>query len=53
MAVTEMTKLTLGPIAYHWSAETRRDFYARIADEAMPIYTAFRRDAIDVPYAAS
>jgi len=34
MAVTEMTKLTLGPIAYHWSAEKRRDFYARIADEA-------------------
>ncbi|MFP4405411.1 U32 family peptidase [Rhodosalinus sp.] len=29
-----MTKLTLGPIAYHWPAETRRDFYARIADEA-------------------
>ncbi|WP_244614949.1 ubiquinone anaerobic biosynthesis protein UbiV [Pukyongiella litopenaei] len=29
-----MTKLTLGPIAYHWSAEARRDFYARIADEA-------------------
>ncbi|MDF1872829.1 U32 family peptidase [Vannielia sp.] len=29
-----MTKLTLGPIAYHWSAEERRDFYARIADEA-------------------
>lgn len=27
-------KLTLGPIAYHWSAEERRDFYARIADEA-------------------
>lgn len=34
MAVNEMTKLTLGPIAYHWSAEMRRDFYARIADEA-------------------
>lgn len=36
MAVTTMTgtNLTLGPIAYHWSAETRRDFYARIADEA-------------------
>lgn len=34
MAVTNMTKLTLGPIAYHWSAEKRRDFYARIADEA-------------------
>ena len=29
-----MTKLTLGPIAYHWSAEARSDFYARIADEA-------------------
>ncbi|SHE94111.1 Collagenase-like protease, PrtC family [Ruegeria intermedia] len=29
-----MTKLTLGPIAYHWPAEDRRDFYARIADEA-------------------
>lgn len=27
-------KLTLGPIAYHWSAAMRRDFYARIADEA-------------------
>ncbi|WP_254429776.1 ubiquinone anaerobic biosynthesis protein UbiV [Ruegeria atlantica] len=29
-----MAKLTLGPIAYHWSAERRRDFYACIADEA-------------------
>ena len=29
-----MTRLTLGPIAYHWSADMRRDFYARIADEA-------------------
>lgn len=29
-----MTKLTLGPIAYHWSADQRRDFYARVADEA-------------------
>jgi collagenase-like PrtC family protease len=35
MAVKHMkTKLTLGPIVYHWSAEKRRDFYARIADEA-------------------
>jgi len=33
MAVNDMTKLTLGPIAYHWSADDRRDFYARIADE--------------------
>ena len=29
-----MTILTLGPIAYHWPVESRRDFYARIADEA-------------------
>ncbi|MGX9353110.1 ubiquinone anaerobic biosynthesis protein UbiV [Shimia sp. W99] len=29
-----MTKLTLGPIAYHWPADRQRDFYARIADEA-------------------
>ena len=34
MAVNTMTKLTLGPIAYHWPADARRDFYARIADEA-------------------
>lgn len=34
MAVNEMAKLTLGPVAYHWSAEERRDFYFRIADEA-------------------
>ncbi|WP_313136104.1 ubiquinone anaerobic biosynthesis protein UbiV [Paracoccus jeotgali] len=27
-------KLTLGPIAYHWTPEARTDFYARIADEA-------------------
>jgi O2-independent ubiquinone biosynthesis protein UbiV len=34
MAVKPMTtKLTLGPIVYHWSADKRRDFYARIADE--------------------
>lgn len=26
--------LVLGPLAYHWSAGERRDFYARIADEA-------------------
>lgn len=34
MAVNDVTKLTLGPIAYHWPAEKRRNFYARIADEA-------------------
>lgn len=26
--------LTLGPLLFHWSAEARRDFYLRIADEA-------------------
>ena len=35
MAMKRMkTKLTLGPIVYHWPADRRRDFYARIADEA-------------------
>lgn len=29
-----MTGLTLGPLLYHWPAQRRRDFYARIADEA-------------------
>lgn len=26
--------LTLGPILFHWDADRKRDFYARIADEA-------------------
>ena len=33
-----MTKLTLGPILFHWPAQQKLDFYARIADEA-PIDT--------------
>jgi collagenase-like PrtC family protease len=32
--------LTLGPLLFHWSAQRRRDFYLRIADEA----------AVDVVY---
>lgn len=28
------TKLTLGPVFFHWSAEKLADFYRRIADEA-------------------
>ena len=28
------SRLTLGPLFFHWSAEKRRDFYFRIADEA-------------------
>ncbi len=30
----EKSRLTLGPLLYHWPAEKRRDFYFRIADEA-------------------
>lgn len=38
-------ELTLGPIAYHWSAEKKRDFYARIADEA-PVDTVYLGEVI-------
>jgi collagenase-like PrtC family protease len=34
MTDTPKGKLTLGPLLFHWAPETRRDFYARIADEA-------------------
>ncbi|MFO1255651.1 MAG: U32 family peptidase [Sphingomonadaceae bacterium] len=27
-------KLTLGPIQFHWDADVKRDFYARVADES-------------------
>ncbi len=37
--------LTIGPIAYHWSAERKRDFYARIADEA-PLDTVYLGEVI-------
>lgn len=29
-----MSSLTLGPLLFHWPAPRRRDFYARVADEA-------------------
>ncbi len=29
-----LPRLTLGPLLFHWPAERKRDFYARIADEA-------------------
>ncbi|WP_044559346.1 U32 family peptidase [Azospirillum sp. B4] len=32
--VRSHAKLTLGPLNFHWPAAVRRDFYARIADEA-------------------
>jgi len=31
---TPSSRLTLGPLFYHWSPEKRRDFYYRMADEA-------------------
>ncbi|MFQ5636255.1 MAG: U32 family peptidase, partial [Gammaproteobacteria bacterium] len=37
--------LTLGPILFHWPAETKRDFYARIADEA-PVDTVYLGEVI-------
>lgn len=40
-----MTRLTLGPILFHWSAERKLDFYARIADEA-PIDTVYLGEVI-------
>jgi len=33
-ATAARAAIVLAPIAYHWSAARRRDFYARIADEA-------------------
>ena len=32
--MTARGKLTLGPLLFHWTAQKRRDFYFRIADEA-------------------
>ena len=40
-----MNNLTLGPIIYHWKPEERRDFYARIADEA-PVGTVYLGEVI-------
>ncbi len=39
------SRLTLGPILFHWSADQKRDFYARIADEA-PIDTVYMGEVI-------
>ncbi len=40
-----MTRLTLGPILFHWTAQQKIDFYARIADEA-PIDTVYLGEVI-------
>jgi collagenase-like PrtC family protease len=47
MAMTRRAaaRLTLGPILYHWPAETKRDFYFRIADEA-PLDVVYLGEAV-------
>ncbi len=40
-----MSKLTLGPVQFHWSAAQRRDFYARMADES-PISCAYLGEVV-------
>lgn len=39
------TRLTLGPILFHWPEERKLDFYARIADEA-PIDTVYLGEVV-------
>lgn len=41
----QTAKLTLGPIMFHWDADRKRDFYARIADEA-PIDTVYLGEVV-------
>lgn len=40
-----MSKLTLGPVQFHWSAAQRLDFYARMADES-PISCAYLGEVV-------
>lgn len=39
------TELTIGPILFHWSADRKRDFYFRVADEA-PVDTVYIGEVI-------
>lgn len=41
----QTAKLTLGPIPFHWEADRKRDFYARIADEA-PVDTVYLGEVV-------
>lgn len=45
MALIMTVRLTLGPILFHWPAEQKLDFYARIADEA-PIDTVYLGEVV-------
>jgi collagenase-like PrtC family protease len=40
-----MAELTIGPILFHWTGDRKRDFYARIADEA-PVSTVYLGEVI-------
>lgn len=42
---TTLGYLTLGPILFHWPAETKRDFYFKIADES-PINTVYLGEVV-------
>lgn len=50
------TRLTLGPVLFHWKPEKTRDFYYRIADEAdidcvyVGEVICSKRDALFAPY---
>jgi collagenase-like PrtC family protease len=39
------SRLTLGPLFFHWPADKRRDFYLRIADEA-PVDTVYLGEVV-------
>lgn len=39
------SRLTMGPILFHWPAEEKRDFYFRIADEA-PVDTVYLGEVV-------
>lgn len=40
-----LPRLTIGPLLFHWPVEQKRDFYARIADEA-PVDTVYIGEVI-------
>jgi collagenase-like PrtC family protease len=43
--MSEAAKLTLGPVLFNWPAETWRDFYFRIADEA-PVESVYLGEVV-------
>ena len=45
MSARPRSRLTLGPLLFHWSGQKRRDFYFRIADEA-PVDTVYLGEVV-------